>query len=200
MPKRALRVLLLLSSLLTGDLFAAAIGMPQERARVGYGIGVARVTVDGPEVATGGEWALRPLNLIYTGHWRHEARYWGELFYHETAFDAAAGQAGQQLKQAGVRLSLQKSVALTSGVAPWFGAGLQLSRNRFLDRHTVDSDGYLDITYPDRSEFNVALLLNMSLERPLNRDWDVVLKMEQSLPSGGGVRESSLSAALLYRY
>lgn len=200
MPKKVLPLFLLSCSLLTEDAMAAAIGMPEAHGRWGYGLGVAHVNVHDPDVSTGSEWAVRPLNLIYTNHWRYGTRYWSELFYQETAFDASVSQAGQQAKQLGARLSLQKNVALTPTIFPWFGVGLQLSHDRFRNRHTVDSGGYLNTTYPDRSKFNAALLVNMLFEKHLDLDWTVATKLEQSLALGSGVSEFSVSAVLLYRY
>lgn len=200
MPKTFFTLLILATWLMGAKAFAVAIGMPEEGARWGYALGAARVSVDDPDTASRSEWALRPLNLIYTDRWFYDARYWGEAFYQETALDAGAGQVGQQVKQFGARLSLQKSLALTPAIAPWFGAGLQLSHNRFHKRHTVDSDGYLVASYPDRNEFHAALLLNLVVEQRLNRNWDVAAKLEQVVPLAEGVSESSVSAVLLYRY
>ncbi len=200
MPKITLLVLTMAVMLTGGTAFAAAIGMPEEGGRWGYSLGVAHVAVDDPDAATRKEWALRPLSLVYTDRWLYGTRYWGEAFYQETALDAGAGQIGQQVRQLGARLSLQKSLPLSSVVTPWFGVGVQLSHNQFHKRHTIDSDGYLMVSYPDRNEFHASLLLNMVVEYRLYRNWDVAAKLEQVVPLAEGVSESVISAVLLYRY
>lgn len=200
MPKTVFKLLILATWLLTGKAWAVAIGMPEERARWGYGLGVAHVTVDDPDAASGSEWALRPLNLVYTDRWRYDSRYWGEAFYQETALDAGVGQAGQEIKQYGVRLSLQKKLVLTPAIVPWLGGGVQLSHNQFHNRHTVDSDGYLVDSFPDRNEVQASLLLNLMVEQRLNRNWDLAAKLEQVVPLAEGVSEFVIAAVLLYHY
>ncbi len=200
MLKMDFRYLLLSVCLVSGNAFAAAIGMPEQAGRWGYSLGVAYATVDDPDAATRHDWALRPLNLVYTDTWRYDTRYWGELFYQESALDAAPGKIGQESRQLGARLSLQKSVLLSPAIVPWLGVGLQLSYDQFQKRHTVDSDGYLIGTYPDRDGLHATLLLNMVLERRISRDWGGALKLEQAVPLAEGVSELVISAVLLYRY
>ncbi len=200
MPKMILLFFTMATVLTAGNAYAVAIGMPEEGGRWGYSLGVAHVTVDDPDDATRNEWALRPLSLVYTDRWLYNSRYWGEAFYQETALDAGVGQVGQQVRQLGARLSLQKSLALSSVVTPWFGVGVQLSHNQFHKRHTIDSDGYLVGSYPDRNDFHAALLLNLVVERRLNRNWDVAAKLEQVVPLAEGVSEFVMSAVLLYRH
>lgn len=179
---------------------AAPLGLPKSTAKIGYAIGAAYVSVDDPQTDKAGEWAGQPLNLIYTDWLVTDIRYWTSLYYLKANLDASNGTAGQDAERYGLRLSLEKSIRLTRSWAPWFGIGIDISKANYSVRHTVDEDGFLLETFPDRSETTAALVFSALSEWSVARDWSVGLKLEQSVPATGDISEFLTSVAILYRY
>jgi len=199
MKKLYLIALMLLPVLVTHPVYAA-LGLPENTAKLGYAMGSTYVSVDDPADNTAKEWALLPLTLIHTDWLIGDIRYWSELFYYKAVLNPAANNVGQNVEQYGFRASLQKSLRVTRLWAPWFGVGIGVSRVTYTTRHTIDSDGFLLAAYPDREQTSIALLLNIASEWPLARNWDIGVKLEQAIPVDGDISESSALIMLLYRY
>ncbi len=178
---------------------AAAIGMPQQTAKLGFAVGVANISVKDPTGATDNEWVLRPLNLLYTNQAFGLYRYWAEAFYQEAVLSASTSEIGQQVKQFGVKASLQREIASHNIGTSWLGVGLQLSYDRYEDRHTTDNSGFLAQVYPNRSGLEPALLLNYVLEKNI-AGWNVAGKVEKSIPFSDGTSEFIISVGLLFSF
>ncbi len=183
--------------LVSGPVSAAAIGMPERSDRIGLGLGYARLTVEDPAGASAAEWVVRPLNVVYTQPASGPYRYWAEAFYQDAVLPASTTDIGQRVRQLGLRASFQRRLGVPTVGSSWLGAGVQLARERFENRHRLDGAGFLAQSYPQRSEFIPALLLNYIVEAGLN-GWDMAVKLEQSLPAGDGSREFSLSVIVLF--
>ena len=181
--------------------YGAALGQPKRTSMVGYGIGAALVSVDDSAGSTEATWALQPITLVYTARvWSSSLRYWSELYYYKTMLDASSTKIGQDAERYGVRLSFQKNLKILPNFSAWFGAGLDISQEKFTTRHTVDSDGFLIKAYPDREGKNLAGIVNVVSEWSLPRNWIIAAKFEQSIPADGHITESLAAVTLLYRY
>ena len=190
----------LLSLSLNGQVSASAIGLLDENtARIGYLVGVSQFAVDDPDGPTKATVDVLPLSLIYTDWLPHSWRYWAEAYYFATTLDANTGDIRQEVSRIGTRLSLQRNVNLGDW-SLWLGAGLDVSRNQYTKRYTVDSDGFLLRTYEDRFDTAVGFATQLVMEWPLAQDWDVTAKLEHMFPVNGGITETALSAGILYRY
>ncbi|MCF6257653.1 MAG: hypothetical protein L3J98_03390 [Gammaproteobacteria bacterium] len=198
--KKPYLIALMLLLLLVAHPAYAALGLPENTAKLGYAIGTAYVSVDDPADNTAKEWTLLPLTLVHTDWLFGDIRYWSELFYYTAVLDATTNKVGQNVEQYGFRISLQKSLRMTRLWAPWFGVGIGTSRVTYTTRHTIDPDGFLLAAYPDREQTSVTLLLNIVSEWPLTRNWDIGAKLEQAIPIDGDISESSALIMLLYRY
>ena len=181
--------------------YGAALGQPQRTSMIGYAMGAALVSVDDPAGGTEASWTLQPITLVYTARvWRSSLRYWSELYYYKTILDASSTKIGQDVERYGMRLSLQKNLKILPKFSAWFGAGLDISQEKFTTRHTVDRDGFLIKAYPDREGANVAGVINVVSEWSLPRNWIIAAKLEQSIPFDGHITESLAAVTLLYRY
>jgi hypothetical protein len=189
----------LLGLSLSGQVSAAAIGLPENTARFGYAVGISRLAVDDPDGSTKAAVDVQPITLIYTDWLPRGWRYWAEGYYIRATLDASVGDIGQQVSRIGARLAVQRNVQWGKW-SPWLGAGLDLSRNHYSKRYTVDSDGFLLNTYTDRSSTAVGITAHIVSEWALARDWDLSTKLEQVFPVNGGITETSLSVGVLYRY
>ncbi len=199
MKKLYLIALMLLPVLVARPAYAA-LGLPENTAKLGYAMGTAYVSVDDPAGNTAKEWTLLPLTLIHTDWLIGDIRYWSELFYYKAVLDPTASKVGQNMEQYGFRISLQKNLRVTRLWVPWFGVGIGASQVIYTTRHTIDSDGFLLAAYSDREQTSVTLLLNIVSEWPLARNWDIGVKLEQAIPIDGDINESSALIMLLYRY
>ena len=193
-------LLALLVVSMSGELRAAALGLPENTARIGYAVGLSRLAVDDPAGSTKAAVSVRPLTLIYTD-WLQSGglRYWIEGYYASATLDAGANEVGQDVSRAGARVVLQRNIPLGSW-SPWLGLGLDVSRNRYSKRHTEDRDGFLLAAYPDRSTTGVGIVVHAVSEWAVAPAWDVLGKLEQVFAVSGDVSETALSIGVLYRY
>lgn len=167
---------------------------------LGYSFGTALISVDDPEGATDATWAVQPITLIYAARIWSSVRYWSELYYYRAGLDAGLNKVGQNVRQYGMRFSLQKQLQATPQWAVWIGAGVDLSQAKYTTRHIVDEDGFLLATYSDRDETMMAGVLNIIGEWSLSPVWTIGGKLEQSFPVNGQIKESLAAVTLLYRY
>lgn len=175
--------------------YGAALSLPQRTSMVGYGIGAALVSVDDSAGGTEASWTLQPITLVYTARvWRSSLRYWSELYYYKTMLDVSSTKIGQDAERYGMRLSFQKRLRLIPKLTTWFGAGLDISQEKFTTRHTVDSDGFLIKAYPDRERANLAGVINVVSEWSLTRNRMIAAKLEQSIPGSGHITDSLASS------
>lgn len=179
---------------------AAPLGLPKSTGKIGYSIGTSNLSLDDPNGDTTDKWAAQPLNLIYTDWLIGDIRQWSELYYYKASLEADETNIGQNIKRLGIRFSLQKTYRLTQAWSPWFGAGVDVSNNKYSTRHTKDSDGFLIDAFDDRDETSFSLLLHMLSEWSLQKDWTAGAKLEQSIPVNGDITEFTAAFTVLYRY
>ncbi len=195
-----IRLVLSLSLLLaTATTQAAALGQPVRQSMFGYGLGATSLSVDDPDGVTDETWAFVPLSLIYTARLASGIRYWSELDYLQTQLDASTTHIGQDVRQLGLRLSLQKSLPISPGWITWFGMGLGVRHDTYTARHTIDNEGFLRARFADRRETRAEAVLNFMSEWSLGRDWRFGLKLEQALATSSQAQTRGL-LNLLYRY
>lgn len=193
-------VFIILSTFAMRTANSAPLGLPENTAKIGYGVGAIYLVVDDPDGDTKNDWAFQPLTLIYSDWLISDIRYWSEGYYYKAVLDATDTDIGQDIQRYGIRFSAQKSFRIAKYWAPWFGGGFDVSNIDYSVRHTKDDDGFLIEKFPDRSELSVALLLNLVSEWSLARDWSISVKLEQSIPISGDVIDTAATMAVLYRY
>lgn len=199
MKAKLVSIVVVLGTLMSNNAMAAAIGMPQQTARLGFLLGFANFSVDDPNGDSEDDWAIRPINAVYTDRAFDKYRYWAEAFYQDTVLSASSTQIGQQVTQLGIRGSIQLEMARHSIGTSWLGTGLQFSYDNYRNRHTIDDAGFLAQTYADRSGLEPALLINYIYEKKL-AGWDLAGKLEKSIAVGDGASELSFSLVVLFSY
>lgn len=193
-------IVVMLMLFASSSAYGAALGQAQRASMFGYSIGAALVSVDDPVGDTDTVWVLQPVTLIYTARLWSSVRYWSELYYYQATLEAGLNKVGQDVRRYGTRLSLQKSLRVSPKWLAWFGVGVDISQAKYTSRHSIDSDGFLLETFSDREEIAAAGVINILGEWSLNRDWFIGVKLEQSFPDKGHVKESLATVTLLYRY
>lgn len=178
----------------------AALGLPDNTARLGYSLSLTRLNVDDPEGNTQAAYALQPFKFIYTDWKRSGNRLWLELFYQDAVLKATDTDVGQRFKHQGVNLIVQKNLRINSAVRPWIGLGLGLSIADSKKRHTVDDEGYLLKSYPNRRNESFGMLLSVVNEWQISREWTVGGNFLHRVTLNQSIAESSLSAYFLIRY
>lgn len=190
----------LLGLALNNAVLAAAIGLPEEStARIGYLVGVTNFAVEDPDGPTQSVIDMLPITLVYTNWLPHNWRYWAEAYYFATSLKGDAGDIREDISRIGLRLAFQHNLHL-GRTSFWLGAGLDVSSNDYTSRYSVDNDGFLLNTYPDRTDTAWGLTVQFISEWPLAKDWDLAAKFEHVFPLSGGITETTLSAGILYRY
>jgi len=133
--KNAVLIAGMLMLVVSSSTYAEALGQPQRTSMVGYAIGAALVSVDDPAGGTEASSTPQPITLVYTARvWRSSLRYWSELYYYKTLLDASSTKIGQDVERYGMRLSLQKNLKIMPKFSAWFGAGLDISQEKFTTR------------------------------------------------------------------
>ena len=184
----------------TGSAHGAAIGMPESTLRIGYGIGLANLSIEDPNGPAESKSIFQPFRVIVTDWFRGDVRYWGEFYYQDATLKASQTSVGQSVSQYGLQLSAQKSFYVNAIWSPWLGVGVDLSQNSYSSRHTVDDDGFLQNRFADRSEIDPGLIFNLISETELNRDWEMGVKLEQRLSITDGIDQLSLSVFVLNHF
>ncbi len=199
-PVFFLFTILLVQFSLPGAAYSVAIGMPESTLKVGYGVGMGRLSIEDPDGASASENGVQPFRVIVADWLRGDIRYWGELFFQSATLSASQMNIGQTVGQYGVQLSAQKNLKVGGHWYPWLGVGVDLSRVSYSRRHTIDSDGFLQNRFSDRNEIDLGIIVNLISETELNRDWDVGAKLEQRFSLSGGIKQLSLSLFLLSHF
>jgi len=198
------RILLFIFSITsTGLIYSnvnAALGLPENTARLGYSLGVARLDIDDPAGVTASAYAIQPLKFIYSDWWRDGNRFWFELFYQQANFSAEENEVGQYVRRSGVNLLIQKNLAVNSFIRPWFGAGVGVSAAEYQKRYIADDEGYLLESFPDRKTGSLGILFSVANEWKISRDSTIGGSFLQRISLNNTMTESLLSVFFLVRY
>jgi hypothetical protein len=189
-----------LSSLITTQCFAQAIGAPEADGHLGFAVSLSDINIDDPSGPTDSDTEIQALNVIHTMSVRPEYRYWSEVFYHSYGLDGSASNIGQDVKRLGLRASLQREMDIDAPPRVWLGVGAQLTREEYTKRHTKDSQGFLQQIFPDRNDDNLSIVLEAVSQWTVTPRWDLGGKFTYAVPLGDGISEVALSAVFLYRY
>lgn len=176
---------------------AAAIGeIPEKGLQGGLLAGLSHGDVDDPDGAVDAEIYLR-LALLGAARLQANRRLLGEIFYHRYDTDPGGRAVGQDVRRLGAALSYQAKFPRWP-LAPWAGAGLAYSSDRFEERVTVAADGFLDRRFPDRDDNTLALVLNATAQRAWIRGWDVGIHVQYEQPVSGDATTFTVAAVLLF--
>jgi len=188
-----------IASLMPPTLDAAPIGAPQQIKPVyqlGVAAGMARSNVDDPSASASSE-NYPQVALVGIAQFGGDQRMFGQLFAKSFTLDPGVQTIGQDVKQTGLSLAYQRRMGWHAW-QPWLGAGLGYSRDRFENRVTVASDGFLAQRFPNREDNGFALLLTGSTQWHVTDRWDVGLHLQYDYALQGDVKTLSLSLLLLY--
>lgn len=177
---------------------AAAIGaVPQpEGLRFGVLAAMSRADVDDPAGATEAKRYPR-LALIGTLPAAKDRRWFGEVFYHRYDIEADTDSIGIDVTRLGAALSYQMRFARVP-LKPWLGAGLNLSRDEFDERLTVDALGFVNNRFPARSDTAVGLVLNAVTTWKWTSGTDVGLQLQYEQPITGDITTWTLGVLLIF--
>lgn len=177
---------------------AAAIGaVPSpEGLRFGVLAGLARADVDDPAGDTDAKNYSR-VALIGTLPAAKGRRWFGEVFYHRFDIEAGRDSIGVDVTRLGAALSYQARFA-TLPLKPWLGAGLNLSRDNYDERLTVDALGFVDDRFPERDDTAIGLVLNAVTTWNWTRTTDLGLQLQYEQPLTGDIKTLTLGVLLIF--
>lgn len=178
----------------------AAIGLPDNTARIGFSLGAARLQISDPVGDTQPVIAAQPLKLMYSEWLSGGYRVWLESYYQEASFAADETHIGQYFQQGGMHLSIQRNFNIAKYVKPWLGLGMDVSLGRYTQRHTKDDEDYLLELHADRLQPTAGALLYLVNEWQVSKEWSVGGTLLQRFSINNAVTESSFSIFFLTRY
>lgn len=170
-----------------------------EGSRLGYGVSLRHLTVEDPDGNVPADNDFGFLNLFYFDEYARDSRYYVEFTMDDAKIDAKGNKIGQDISSSGIRASFQKRLRLGRFFKPWVGAGCGVFQEEFTQRHTIDSDGFLLNTFPDRDSTHIGLSVDASNEWELTDNFDLGIRLLYGLPLDDGTGGISLTAILLYR-
>jgi len=178
----------------------AAIGLPDNTARVGFSLGAARLYVSDPLGDTIPVVAVQPLKVMYSEWLSGGYRAWVESYYQEASMAADESHIGQYFQQGGMHFSIQRNFKIVEFFKPWIGLGVDLSLGRYTQRHTKDDEGYLLERYADRLQPTVGSLFYLVNEWQISKEWNMGGSVLQRLSFNKAVTETSFSLFFLTRF
>lgn len=136
-----------------------------QSTRFGVGVSAANFTVNDPDGSTGDASVGYLSGLMVTPLSRNHPyiRLYTELSYRRFTLDAGVNTVGQKVTSLSLGGIAQHAFNVSPNYRPWIGLGLQAGLNDYKNRHTVDSGGFLDQQYADRSQTSFNILLNAGL-------------------------------------
>ncbi len=179
---------------------AAALGVSENTARIGYGVGVAIMNVNDPQGGVEKETSAQLFQLVYSDRLRGKYRYWGEVFVDASTHEATETKIGQEVQRFGVRALAHRQFYVSDKSSMWVGGGLQFAQEKMTLRHTVDSSGFLEQTFGDRNNTSTALTLDIINEWHLTPRWDVAGRLRYSFALGDGIDDLATSVVFLYQF
>ena len=101
--------------------------------------------------------------------------------YIDTDFDASTTNVGQDVSGISISGIWRNRIPMSRHFKPWLGVGLSIDQIDYVNRYTVDGDGFLARSFTDRSETDLSLLLSTSLlfgnERSRSFEADLTYKI-----------------------
>ena len=92
------------------------------------------------------------------------------LDYYIAEFDANDSFVGQDVSSISIAGTWRNKVIFSRYFKPLLGVGLSFDQSTYENRLTLDRDGFLSETYPDREDSDISILLSASLNFGDN-DW-----------------------------
>src|SRR3990172_1734705 len=170
-----------------------------EGSRMGYGVSLRQLTVEDPDGDVPAKTDFVFLNLYYFDEYSRDTRYYVEFSLLDTDIDAEGNKIGQDIASTGIRTSFQKRLRLGRSFKPWVGAGAGIFQEEFTQRHTIDSDGFLLNTFPDRDSTHLVLSVDAGNEWQINDNFDLGVRLLYGLPLDDGTGGVSVTAILLFK-
>ena len=198
------QILILCFCVLSGITFStnvnAVLGLPENTARLGYSLGIAKLDIDDPDGFTNTSYTVQPYKLIYTDWWQNGNRYWLEAFHQQTTIKPSEKFIGQHVKHTGVNFLIQKNYQINADIRPWLGMGMGFSVEQYSKRHTIDKEGFLLEKYSDRKTKSIGVLLNLVNEWQVSKTSTIGGSLFQRISLNREITESLFSVYYLVRY
>lgn len=199
MNKGAL-LLLVIASVLSTQVFANALGLPTNTAKIGVSSGIAQTEISESITHTQRSILTAPYSLLYTDWFFKDFRFWSAVSYQSADFHATPVELGQSFVQYQLQFNVHKNMMVNRWLMPWLGLGLTVSYNRFSKRHDIDEDGFLLAQYADKKVFDAGLNVSLIHDWPLISNWNLVTMFERDIIKNSQQNILSFKIALLYKY
>ena len=178
---------------LSGIVFGA-----EEQHGFGFQPSLLVLTLDDPAGETDSLETLVPLSLFYSLGSGRDLRYLAEATYVEGQVDAAVDRVGEGVTSSIIGISIQRRFRIARNWKPWLGGGVSYFNNRFENRHTIDSEGFLAEHYGNRSEDAFSATLTAASYWDVHESFDLGVHLVADLPYGSELRRVGVGVAVLF--
>jgi hypothetical protein len=128
-----------------------------------------------------------------------DSRAMANLIYDKFSLSATQTSIAQDVTRTGGGISYQTMFRLSRGFKPWVGFGIGAASESYKNRYTLSPGGFSIPASPsERSINNVFVMLNISNEWQLNKNWDMGLHLQYEQPTGDGTRIVRVGLYIVY--
>jgi hypothetical protein len=181
-------------------LLICPVAQAAESFRFGVLPSIALYSVEDPLGPTEQRAGFSPAAVMFIEMGR-DSRLMAQLAYDSFTTTASTTNVHNDVTSLNVGLSYQMMMRVTRGWKPWLGVGAAYASEKYENRYTVTSGGFLCATcpYPNRTNDDFLLVLNASSEWQINRDWDMGLHLQFEQPmASDGTRVVRFGLYLVY--
>jgi len=123
-----------------------------------------------------------------------------QLVYYDFKLDASSTDIGQRIDGYSFTGIYQKKFRLTRRFKPWFGIGMSANYYEITSRHTVDADGYLLTSHPNRKTDSLSYIINAGYTHEMSDAWDIDFNVNYVSPFDKGLEYISATGTLIYNF
>lgn len=126
-------------------------------------------------------------------------RYWLEINYRDFSEKADTTNIGQNVKALGLMGIYQHSFNVAEWYRPWIGIGAAANFSDYTTRQTVDSQGFLLTSYPDRKATNTEVVLNLGASlKKTEGGYYFGAQIIHHVPFDNGIKGTTIQAFMLF--
>jgi len=166
----------------------------------GYGVSANNYKVEDPIGGTESKTDSALVHFIYYSTLNRNTRWSVEVTNDDFSLDASTTNIGQEVDYISVNVGYGKRFALTRLFKPWVDVIGGIQNIDATGRHNVDAGGFLNQTFPNRSEtvFNVGLSATEGFK--LADKVDLNLRLMYLTPLGDGIEDLSFATFITYKF
>lgn len=174
---------------------------PPEYLKFGWTPAVGlNLSVDDPDGSTDTTSGAMPLSASASFPVGRDSRVLINLARYDFELDASQRDIGQKVRSTTVGGFYQWRLRLSRYFKPWIGFGPQIEFTDINARHTVDAQGFLQQTFPDRSGTAYAAAIVASHEWPVSAHLEAGVNAQYVISVKDALEGGLVGVSVLYHW